>query len=84
MTLFASDGSIVAELLLSDNGEPGILAGPQRQRPRPSSFGGTRPWSMIEWSNPRRRFERAEPVDGSLRPCWEGEKTRLHSETRFA
>ena len=27
MTLFASDGSIVAELLLSDNGEPGILAG---------------------------------------------------------
>jgi hypothetical protein len=27
MTLFASDGSIVAELLLSDNGEPGILPG---------------------------------------------------------
>ena len=75
MTLFASDGSIVAELLLSDNGEPS----PGGSQTRPSSFGGTR-----QWSNPRRRFEKAEPVDGSLRPCWEEEKTRLHSETRFA
>jgi hypothetical protein len=83
MTLFASDGSIVAELLLSDNGEPGILPG-RNANAQGLLRGGTRPWSMIEWSNPRRRFEKAEPVDGSLRPCWQEEKTRLHSETRFA
>jgi hypothetical protein len=57
MTLVRERGSIVAELLLSDNGEPGILAG-RNANAQGLLLSVARPWSMIEWSNPRRRFEK--------------------------